>query len=273
MQLRDGEMAPFVLTRLEDRLKPNKKHNAVIRSEEITLDAIKLGRVIETLPLSQVLESASNHLRETRDFDFPESIAYCHRVPDIIRRLSLDSVDPLLLEPTFGHICRALQPLHTVKSEVRKGWLCVMFLSFVDEPLIQEMCEGAAVEDVQIVRSAAASLQRHLMKIRDLFSVLVWTKEAVDDKSIVVSAAISGCPADAHVFSLNGEPDLLFAVPSRDQADPYDEFGGPLFSLNVRDTIGPRPSRLFTTPFWRQKSHSSHAQSLHIRYARGDEVS
>jgi len=273
MQLRDGEMAPFVLTRLEDRLKPNKKHNAVIRSEEITLDAIQLGRVTETLPLSQVLESASNHLRETRDFDFPEILAYCHRVPDIIRRLSLDLVDPLLIEPTFGHICRALQPLHAVKSEARKGWLCVMFLSFIDEPLIQEMCEGAAHEDVHIVRSSAASLQRHLMKIRDLFSVLLWTKEAEDDNSTVVSVAISGCPADAHIFSLNGESDSMFAARLRDQADAYDEFCGPLFSLNVRDTIGPRPSRLFTTPFWRKKSNTSHPQSLRFRYARGDEVS
>ena len=272
MQLRDGEMAPFVLTRLEDRLKPNKKHNAVIGSKELTLDAIQLGRVTEVLPLSQVLESASNHLRETRDFDFPDSLAYCHRVPDIIRRISLDSVGPLLLEPTFGHICKALQPLHTVKSESRKRWLCIMFLSFIDEPLIQEMCEGSAEEDVHIVRTSAMSLQRHLMKIRDLFDVLIWTKEADDAKSTVVSVAISACPADAHIFSLNGNPDLMFAARLQDQANAYDEFFGPLFPLNVRDTIGPRPSRMFTTPFWRKKSHASYAQSLRFRH-RGDEAS
>jgi len=273
MQLRDGEMAPLILTRLEDRLKPNKKHNAVARPKELTLDAIQLGRVTEVLPFSQVLESASNHLRETRDFDFPESIAYCHRVPDIIRRLSLDLVDPLLLEPTFGHICRALQPLHAVKSEARKGWLCVMFLSFIDEPLIQEMCGGAAEEDVENVRSAAASLQRHLMKIRDLFSVLLWTQDATDDTSTVISVAISGCLADAHIFSLNGELDSMFAARLRDQVDAYDEFCGPLFSLNVRDTIGPRLSRLFSTPFWRKKSHTPHAQSLRFKFGTRDEVS
>jgi len=272
MQLRDGEMAPFVLTRLEDRLKPNKKHNAVIGPKELTLDAIKLGRVTEVLPLWQVLESAFSHLRETRDFDFLESLAYCHRVPDIIRRLSLDSVDPLLLESTFGHICKALQPLRTVRSEARKGWLCVMFLSFIDEPLIQEMCEGAAEEDVQIVRTSATSLQQHLMTIRDLFSVLLWTKEAEDDKSSVVSVATMDCPADAHIFSLNDELDSMFAARLRGQGHAYHEFCGPLFSLNVRDTVGPRPSRLFTTPFWRKKSHTSHAQSLCFRYARGDEV-
>ena len=273
MQLRDGEMTPFVLTRLEDRLKPNKKHKAAVQSEELTLEAVQLGRITQVLPLSQVLESASNHLRETRDFDFPESIAYCHRVPDIIRRLSLDLVDPLFLEPTFGHICKALQPLHTVKSEARKGWLCIMFLSFIDEPLIQEMCEGVAEEDVQIVRSSAMSLQQHLIKIGDLFRVLLWTKEAEDDITTVVSVAISGCPADAHVFSLNGEPESMFAARPRVQADACDEFCGPLFSLNVRDTIGPRPSRLFTTPFWRKKSHTSHAQSLRFRYTVGMEVS
>jgi len=273
MQLRDGEMGPFVLTRLEDRLRLNKKHKADIRSGELTLEAIQLGRVTQVLPLSQVLKSAYNHLRETRDFDFSESLAYCHRVPDMIRRLSLDLVDPLLIEPTFGHICRALQPVHAVKSEVRKGWLCVMFLSFVDEPLIQEMCEGAAEEDVQIVRSAAASLQRHLLKIRDLFDVLIWTKEADDAKSTVVSVAVSGCPAGAHIFSLNCDPDLMFAALMRDQADAYDELCGPLFSLNVRETIGPRPSKLFTTPFWRKKSHIPHAQSLRFSCGGAREVS
>ena len=117
------------------------------------------------------------------------------------------------------------------------------------------------------------SLQRHLMNIRDRFSVLLWTKEAKDDTLTVISVATLGCPADAHIFSLNGEPDSMFAAHLRDQANAYDEFCGPLFSLNVRDTIGPRPSRLFTTPFWRKKSHTPHAQSLRFRYARGDEVS
>jgi len=73
MQLRDGEMAPFVLTRLEDRLKPNKKHKAVVQSAELGLEAIKLGHITQVLPLSEVLESASNHLRETRNFDFPKA--------------------------------------------------------------------------------------------------------------------------------------------------------------------------------------------------------
>lgn len=272
MQLRDGEMAPFVLTRLEDCLKPNKKHRAAFQSEELTLDAIQLGRITQVLPLSQVLKSTFTYLRETRDFDFPESIAYYHRVPDIWR-LSLDLVDPLLLKLTFDHICKALQPLHTVKSEARKGWLCVMFLSFIDEPLIQGICEGAAEEDLQIVRSAAASLQQHLIKIRDRFSVLLWFKEARDDTPTVINVAISGCPADAHIFSLNGEPNSMFAARLRDLGDTYDEFGGMLFSLNVRDTIGSRPSRLFITPFWWKKSHTPHAQSLRFRYRRIDKES
>jgi hypothetical protein len=215
------------------------------------------------------MNEAFIHLRETRDFDFPESIAYCDCVPGIIRKLSLDLVDPLLLEPTFGLICKALQPLHAVKSESRKAWLCIMFLSFIDEPLIQEMCEGAAEEYVQIVRSAAASLQQHLMKIRELFSVVVWTKEAADNQSTVVSVAISGCPADAHIFSLTGEPDSMFAARLPDQVDTHAKFCSPLFSLNVRDTIGPRPSRLFTMPFWRQESPSLHAKSLHFAYRFG----
>lgn len=273
MALRDGNMAPFVLTRLEDRFKPNKKHKAHIQSEGLTFEAIQVGRVTQVMPLSQVFGSAFTHLRKTRDFDFPESIAYCHRVPDIIRRISLDLVEPLLLEPTFGSICKTLQTTHSVKSEARKGWLCVMFLSFIDEPLIQEMCEGAAKEDVQIVRSAAASLQQHLKKIRDLFSVLLWTKEGTNKNPVVVSVALSGCPLDAHTFSLNGEPDSLFAACLPDQAGAYAEFCGPLFPLNVRDTIGPRPSKLLTTPFWRKQSLSSNARLLRFKYRGSDDVS
>jgi len=148
-----------------------------------------------------------------------------------------------------------------------------MFLSVIDEPLIQEMCEGAAEEDVQIVRSAAALLQRHLVMIWDLFNVLLWTKRSKDYDSTVVSVAISGCSVDAHIFSLNGEPDSMFAARLRDQANAYDEFCGPLFSLNVHNTIGSRPSRLFTAPFWRKKSHTSHMKSFRFRYRGGDEIS
>jgi hypothetical protein len=273
MALQDGQMSPFVLTRLEDRFKPNKKHRAVIQSEELVLDAVQIGRITQVLPLSQVLQSAFTHLRETRDFDFPESIAYCHRVPDIIRRLSLDVVEPLLLEPTFGRICKALQAIQSVKSEARKGWLCVMFLSFIDEPLVREMCQGAVEEDVQIVRSAAASLQLHLMKIRDLFSVVISTKAAADDGSGTVGVAVAGCPLNAQVFSLNGEPDSMFVARLSEQGDAHAAFCGPLFLLNVRDTIGPRPSRLLTTPFWRKRSPSSHVRSLRFRYRGSDDIS
>jgi hypothetical protein len=273
MALQDGQMSPFVLTRLEDRFKPNKKHRAVIQSEELVLDAVQIGRITQVLPLSQVLQSAFTHLRETRDFDFPESIAYCHRVPDIIRRLSLDVVEPLLLEPTFGRICKALQAIQSVKSEARKGWLCVMFLSFIDEPLVREMCQGAVEEDVQIVRSAAASLQLHLMKIRDLFSVVISTKAAADDGPGTVGVAVAGCPLNAQVFSLNGEPDSMFVARLSGRGDAHAAFCGPLFPLNVRDTIGPRPSRLLTTPFWRKRSPSSHVRSLRFRYRGSDDIS
>jgi hypothetical protein len=139
--------------------------------------------------------------------------------------------------------------------------------TWLDE--FQEMCEGAAEEDVQIVRSAAASLQQHLVKIRELFSVVIRTKEAADDQSTVVSVAISGCPADAHVFSLNGKPDSLFAARLPDRVDAHATFYSPLFSLKVRDTIGPRRSRLSTMRFWSQKSPSLHARSFHFTYRFG----
>jgi hypothetical protein len=263
LQLRDGQMAPFVMTRLEARLKPNKKHKTTIREGEISFETVEDGRITQVLLLHQVLETAFSHLRETRNFDFPEAISYCHRVPDIIRRLALDIVDPLLAEPTFSRICKAIKPVHTVKSEARKGWLCVMFLSFIDELLIEEMCAGSEEDDVRLVRAAAASLQQHLRKIGGSFSVALWTGK---QKSPRIAVVLSPCPKDVCVFSLNGEPDTKFAARLPRPGHTYSEYCGPLFLLNVRDSIGPRPSSLFTASFWRGKTPAPDIRTLRFKW-------
>ncbi|KAF2030839.1 hypothetical protein EK21DRAFT_88563 [Setomelanomma holmii] len=266
LKLRDGQMAPFVMTRLEVRLKPNKKHRVAIQHGDISFETVQEGRITQVLPLSQVLETTFSHLRNTRDFDFPEQTWYCHRVPDIIRRLLLDIVDPLLSEPTFSRICKALGLVHSVKSEARKGWLCVIFLALIDEPLINEMCVGSAEDDVNLVKAAAASLQRHLQKIQNSFSVVRWNSQA-DTQSTKVAVGLQGFPADTEVFSLKGEPESMFVARLLGSGKAYAEFCGPLYQLNVRDTIGPRPSTLFTAAFWRKKGPLSDEQTLRFKFA------
>jgi hypothetical protein len=262
-QLRDGYMAPFVLTRLESRFMPNKQHNAAREHNSICFEAVALGVITEVLPLAEVLGTTFTYLRNTRDFGFSGTISCCYRVPDIIRRLSLDVIDPLLEEPTFSRICRALGPLKTVESTSRKCWLCVMFLAFIDEALIAELCADAAKEDEQIVRTAASSLQQHLAMIQASFSVLLWTVGT--DRRMSIAVGLSGCPVGANISSVSGEPDMMFAMRQSPLENGCDEFCGPAFSLNVRESIGPRPSTLFTTAFWRKKPRVPDAQRLRFR--------
>jgi hypothetical protein len=266
LQLRDGRMTPFIMTRLEARLSPNKRHNATIKGNTLSLEAVHRGQISSVLPFSQVLERAFSHLRETRNFDFPEPISYCHHVPDIIRRLALDIVDPLLSEPTFSHLCKTLKVLGTVKAEARKRWLCIMFLSFIDEPLIQEMCEGCDENDITAVRSAAKSLQRHLRKIGAMFELIRWTVNSEQHSSTRIAVALAGCPLDASAFSLNGDPASMFVARLAASDSSPAEFFGSLFLLNVRDTIGPRPSTIFSASFWRSKGTLVPAQLLHFKY-------
>lgn len=263
MTVRDGMMAPFVMTRLEEHLKPNRKHKAAITSNAMSIRSVLAGAISQVLPLSTVLDTAFTHLRETRSFGFPPPISYCHRIPDIIRRLSLEIVDPILSEPTFGLICKALGPVSAVKSQARKAWLCVLFLSFIDESLITEMCNESSADHVQIVRSTAASLQQHLKAMKDKFSVTIWKTGSDAKAHIHISVALAGCPVDASIFSINGDQDLMFAARS---ANNYAEYCGPIFQLNVRDTVGPRPSSLFTGAFWRKRDQSSKVQTLQFNY-------
>jgi hypothetical protein len=262
-RLRDGYMTPFVMTRLEARLMPNKQHNAAHEHGSVCFEAVTLGVTKEVLPLTEVLDTTFSYLRNTRDFSFSGTLSCCHRVPDIIRRLSLDLIDPLLDEPIFSRICKALGPLQTVKSNSRKGWLCVMFLAFIDEELIAELCADSAKEDEQIVRAAASSLQQHLTKTQASFSVILWTAEL--NSSMSVALGLLGCPVGANVSLVKGEPDTMFAMRQSALEIGCDEFCGPIFSLNVRESIGPRPSTLLTTAFWRKKPRVPDARRLHFR--------
>lgn len=122
LEISDGNMAPIILTRLESRLKSNSKHGALIAAGILGMQAVPVGHVTRTELLRHVFQKAFTHLRQT---EFPPDFAYCSLIPDIVRRLSLEIVEPLLEDPVFGRICKTLQFHDQVRSEARKRWLCI----------------------------------------------------------------------------------------------------------------------------------------------------
>ncbi|KAK7978613.1 hypothetical protein PG988_006103 [Apiospora saccharicola] len=126
-----------------------------------------------------------------------------------------------------------------------------MFLGFLDAPLLQEMLEGAGVEDAKMALAAAASLQRQLAQ-----------------RARVVLRPHFG-RARRMATNLRDEPEILFAAraaaPS-DSAGREAEFFGPLPSIETRDALGPRPSTLLTTPFWKAWSRPANTQAVTFNY-------
>ncbi|KAK8134788.1 heterokaryon incompatibility protein [Apiospora sp. TS-2023a] len=266
LKLRDGALAPFIATRSEARLRLLKRYRATLGPTSLRLHVASVGRIVRSIPLSEVLSTTFAHLRETHDFSFPEPISYAHQVPGIIRRLSLEMVDTLLSEPTFEHMCKVFGLMDTVQSAARRGWLCVMFLGFLDAPLLQEMFEGAGVEDAKMVLAAAASLQHHLDHVQGAFSVLIWRSEEGGHERTCLG--YPGCPMSASVFQLRDEPEMFFAARAApgDSAGREAEFFGPLLSTETRDALGPRPSTLLTTSFWKAWSRPANTQVVTFNY-------
>jgi hypothetical protein len=64
---------------------------------------------------------------------------------------------------------------------------------------------------------------------------------------------------------VKGEPDTMFAMRQSALEIGCNEFCGPIFSLNVRESIGPRPSTLLTAAFWRKKPRVPDARRLRFR--------
>lgn len=266
LKLSDGMLAPCITTRCEPRLRMFKRHRATFNSTSLCVQAVSRGRITRSIPLSDVLDTAFTHLRNTRDFSFPDAIAYCSQVPGIIRRLSLEVIDPLLDEPIFGRVSKAFGLLCNVQSRIRRAWLCVMFFGFIDEFLVQELCVDASTEEVQMILAAAMSLQRHLKRVQTPFCVLFWVDEGQRESPEHVSLGYHGCSTGSSVFQLRDEPEIWFIANTIGIHGGTSEFLGPLLHLDVRETTGPRPSTLVAPTFWKAWGQPKATRPVQFNY-------
>ncbi|KAK8130544.1 hypothetical protein PG999_002924 [Apiospora kogelbergensis] len=251
LKLSDGMLSQCVTTRCESRLRMINRPRATFSSTSLHINAVWRGRITRVIPLSDVLDTAFTHLRNTRDFSFPDAIAYCSQVPGLIRRISLEVIEPLLGEPVIDRISKAFGLFGNVQSVSRRAWLCVMFLGFLDDSLFHELCADTSTEEAQMVLAAATSLQRHLKKVQTSYSVLFWADECQWESPEHISLGYRGCSTGVSVFQLRHEPEMWFAARISGIQGEATEFWGSILHLAVRETIGPRPSTLITPTFWK----------------------
>lgn len=275
LQLYDGEMAQFVLTRLKERMSPNAK-TVLISSSTMTLDAVPRGIVTRSIPLQQVLHESFSWLRTTRNFEFPPNLRHCHLVPALVRRLCLEIVEPLLLEPMFSKCCRLLE-LENIASHSRKCWLLIFILCILNEDILPDLRisqrETYNAGGLKVLKAAAQSLQDHIHKVKNHFALLIWRRNAIpqqqnidDDKNLDSGLGFPNCPEDATIFAIKGDNQLLFAAahasPTANNTENTASFHGMVLQLNVPETIGHPPAAIFTKAFWKGLQWSPSAQKL-----------
>ena len=266
LELQDGRMSPFVLTRSKEQLWITANNTKCI-DQTMSREAVPVGTIVRSEPLLEVFRNTFSLLKSTKDFSFPPDLAHFGQVPWIIRRLSLEIVEPLFVEPVFGKLCKILGLERNVRSESRKAWLLVMFLSMLSADEMEGFEED---EDKNILAAAAWSLQRHIESVQEHFNLVQWQSNTVENSGSVypkTGVALADCPKESLVFEIKGDSDLLFAaIPGKHYED--GEFYGMIYRLDMQSALGNPPSSLFTLFWksWRKSANPRREPSVLICY-------
>lgn len=188
IQLSVASMAPFVLPRLGDAFFGirNEMH---LSSTSLDFPVLLVGKITQTKLLAEVLQEMSDWMQEHDSMDFPLELAYLFFAPKIIRRIALDLVNPLLVDPLFGEISQELGITLESGSRPTRAWKLIMSLYTKDVTSRPPRFGGKPYpEDLSaatLVSSAARSLKVRLRMVQHKFLVIWWCSQH-DDKIITI---------------------------------------------------------------------------------------
>ncbi|KAH6666203.1 hypothetical protein B0J14DRAFT_678161 [Halenospora varia] len=249
LQLREANITPFVLTRMSDSFVGNR--NKMHFSEtSVGFPVLSMGEITQTKLLAQVLQEASNWVKENGNVYFPAELKYLFFVPKIIRRIALDLVNPLLIDPLFDQICRGLDISREAESRPTRVWRMIMAL-FTREVTYASRKEGSTTDadeiaNVNLADSAAQSLQGRLRIVQNEFSVLWWNSDDGKTSTETLSLGPTTCKPGNQICAVKDESQLLLAVsfPSKPSPESDKEnlprdahFKGMIYSLDTVMTI------------------------------------
>lgn len=127
IRIAGANITPFILARLNDTFVQNR-NKMHFCSTSVGLLVMFIGKITQTKPLAEVLQEASDWIKEHRSVVFPPEFQYLFFVPKFIRRIALDVVTPLLVDPLFSQICDGLNITPGSGSKPSRVWRKIMAL-------------------------------------------------------------------------------------------------------------------------------------------------
>ena len=213
-RLAAANITPFVLTRLSDRFVTNR-NKTHITSNSVGFSVMSLGQIIRTKPLAEVLQEASDWMRTKSSINFSRELDYLFFTPKIIRRIALDVVNPLLIDPLFGQICHGLGISKESGSRPTRVWRMIMLLYTKDVVSEFPPEESTGNDDDQaatmIAYSTARSLQERLKTLQHEFSVVWWRSDDSND-STTLGIGPQTCTTGNFICSVKDDEKLLVAA-------------------------------------------------------------
>ncbi|KAH8654001.1 hypothetical protein BGZ60DRAFT_419129 [Tricladium varicosporioides] len=248
LQLREANITPFVLTRMSDSFvgNRNKMH---FSQTSVGFPVLRLGKITQTRLLADVLQEASSWIKEHQNVDFPAELKNLFFIPKIIRRVALDLVNPLLMDPLFDQICRGLDISREAESRPTRVWRMIMALFTRDTTSLSRKEISTNPDDianVALADSAAQSLQNRLRMVQNSFLVLWWT--STNDKGSIETLSLGPitCKPGNQICAVKDDSQLLLAVSFPPKTSPESEeenlptdahFKGMIYSLDTVMTI------------------------------------
>jgi len=213
-RLAEANISPFVLTRLSDRFAANR-NKIRITNNSIGFPAMSIGQITRTKPLADLLQEAYNWMKKNDSVEFPRELEYLFFTPKIIRRIALDVVNPLLIDPLFGQICHGLGISTESESRPTRAWRMIMSLYTKDVALKFPAAESSSSQEDQaaamLAWSAARSLQERLKMLQDKFSVIWWQSDE-SNESVTPGLGPQTCTTGNYICSVKDDEKLLVAA-------------------------------------------------------------
>jgi hypothetical protein len=154
-------------------------------------------------------------MKKNDSVEFPQELEYLFFTPRIIRRIALDVVNPLLMDPLFGQICHGLGISTESESRPTRAWRMIMLLYTKDVALEFPAVQSSSSQEDQaaamLAWSAAQSLQGRLKMLQDKFSV-IWWQSHESNESVTPGLGPQTCTTGNYICSVKDDEGLLVAV-------------------------------------------------------------
>ncbi|PMD32465.1 hypothetical protein L207DRAFT_181733 [Hyaloscypha variabilis F] len=260
-QLVQGNTTPFVLTRLSDKLVQNR-NKMHMDNTSIGFPVMCIGSIVRTKKLIDFLEETRHWMRVEAPPELPQDLEYLYFAPKIIRRIALDVINPLLIDPLFGQLCHGLGINKDSTSRPTRAWKMILKLYTkdlsVDFPAVESERSPEDRSAASLVWSAARSIRERLKPLQHEFSVVWWQRDGPgkSHEPETISLGSRSCTVGSYICAMKDDEQFYvaasFALPAQStDATPGEncvvdaKFQGGIYDLGTVRTFQWKVNILF----------------------------